>query len=165
MNGKLRLRKTMAALAFSVCGTAAHADAPAYSGPSVSSEPYAITTYVGGDGKLGVWRASLEVESQLAIDLLTQQLTAARPAGFHQFEGMFLGPDGAWNQKPSVFPAEKPLHQLATLETESSKAIEDMKRLLQQGQLPSNVQSFKWERPDYDFSPGVNPVKQGVVIR
>lgn len=155
MNGKSRLRKTMAVMAFSVFGTTAHADVAAYIVLSVSPEPQSTRIPVGSDGGLGFWKASLEVESQLAIDLLMQQLTAARALELHQFESVFSGPVGSENQVHSTFPAEASFNQLATLETESSKAIEAMRRLLQQGQLPSNAQSFEWATHTHSFALGL----------
>ena len=155
MNEKSRLRKVMVVMAFSVFGMTAHADVPVYIELSVSPEPESIRIPVGSDGGLGVWKASLEVESQRAIDLLTQQLTAARAPELHQFERVFSGSVGSENQVHSMFPAEASFNQIATLETESSKAIEAMRRLLQQGQLPSNAQSVEWATHTHSFALGL----------
>lgn len=155
MNYISKIRRAAATIALSVCGMTAHADGLTSIGFSVFPELYSTNDYTGDNSLLGVFPASLEVESQQALDLLTQQLTAAHPTRIDQFEDMFFGAASALNHTHSAFSAGASVIQLATLETESSRAIEDMKRLLQQGQSPSNTQTLELDRPVQSFGLGL----------
>lgn len=146
-----RFKEAVAAVFLSVCAVTAHADGAAGIGLQISPEPYFMMDSIGSGENFGGVIASLEIESQQAIDLLTQQLTAFEAVPSSQFNAALYGEVFSRDYANEPFLADTSIIQLATLETESSKAIEDMRRLLQQGQLPSNAPSSGWDMLPYGY--------------
>lgn len=91
---------------------------------------YAGTSYA----EAGVIVATLEPESQQAIDLLTQQLAIVTVSPYAPETALHFN---SWGKAQSDVAVDMNGIRFVTLETESSQAIDQMKRLLQQGQLPS----------------------------
>lgn len=131
MSSISRCLKLTATSVFFVYGTSAYADRVNNFGWSISSAPYTADVCGEACDDIPVSTASLEVESQQAIDLLTGQLAHVQPSEYQ------LGKVNSLGGMDVDYGASSPAIQLATLEAESLRAVEEMKRLLQQGELSS----------------------------
>lgn len=145
MNYVAKSLKTVAAVGLAI---SCYAGSALASGTSISEElasqvGQATWGYAGtSNAEAGVIVASLEPESQHAIDWLTQQLTVAAASTYAPDAEL---PINSWDKVQSDVVVEMNGLQFVTLEAESSQAFDQMKRLLQQGQLPSytpNAEAF-----------------------